>query len=253
MPQQGRRRAARDRYSPEYSDDGYDSYPEDDYDDYASERRARPRRKSATRDMIDRVSRSISRLGISNNRSPSRTRTRRARVYSPSPSPSPRPAPRSSRRPGYGPRHRSADSYYPPSSSAYAARRPRNRRRGSSYSASPPPSRRRGGGAARRDGSNDNRLRQAAWSALDAAVVEGLRVRQEPGSWSGGKGRRVATAALGAAAVGAVAAGKGPEKHSKLKTIESTIGGLLANRVLNGPRRDLEREARSRSRSRSRW
>lgn len=72
-----------------------------------------------------------------------------------------------------------------------------------------------------------------------------MRVRKEPGSWTGAKGARVATAALGAAAVDAFVA-KDPDKHGKRKTVESTIGGLLLNRMVNGPRRELRKESRSR-------
>lgn len=240
MPPPERRRPHRDRYEPEYSD--YDSYSEDE--NYPTDRRPRPRRKSTTRDIIDRVSRSIGRLGI--NRSPSRTR--RARVLSPSPSPPPPPR----RRPGYT-RHRSAESYYPPS----PRRRPQNRRHGSSsYSLSPPRNTRGGGrSSSRRDDRSpvppdDRRFQHAARSALDAAVVEVMRVRKEPGSWTGGKGARVATAALGAAAVDAFVGGKDPDRHGKRKTVESTIGGLLLNRMVNGPRRELRREERERSRTR---
>ncbi|KAH8904901.1 hypothetical protein BR93DRAFT_757443 [Coniochaeta sp. PMI_546] len=226
MPTQDRRATYQSRYEPEYSD--YDSYSEDEY---PTERRPRPRRKSTTRDIIDRVSRSIGRLGI--NRSPSRTR--RARVISPSPSPPP------PRRPAYN-RHRSAENYYPPSP------RPRNKRHGSCYSVSPPRSRSstsRSATGRDRTPVDNRRFQHAARSALDAAVVEIMRVRKEPGSWTGGKGARVATAALGAAAVDAFVA-KDPDKHGKRKTVESTIGGLLLNRVLNGPRRELRKESRSR-------
>ncbi|KAB5522145.1 hypothetical protein GE09DRAFT_1155221 [Coniochaeta sp. 2T2.1] len=77
-----------------------------------------------------------------------------------------------------------------------------------------------------------------------------MRVRKEPGKWTGGKGARVATAALGAAAVDAfVTNGKrngDPDKHGKRKTVESTLGGLLLNRVVNGPRRELRKEERRR-------
>lgn len=227
MPTSDRRATHQSRYEPEYSD--YDSYTEDDY---PAERRPRPRRKSTTRDIIDRVSRSIGRLGLV-DRSPSRTRPR-ARVVSPSPSPPPR-------RPAYS-RHRSAESYYPPPP------RPRNRRQGSSYSMSPPRAPRGGTGRGRGRSPppvDDRRFKQAARSALDAAVVEVMRVRKEPGSWTGGKGARVATAAIGAAAVDAFVT-KDPDHHGKRKTIESTIGGLLLNRMVNGPRRELRKESRSR-------
>jgi hypothetical protein len=72
-----------------------------------------------------------------------------------------------------------------------------------------------------------------------------MRVRKEPGKWTGGKGARVATAALGAAAVDALVA-KDPDRHGKRKSVEAAIGGLLLNRVVNGPRRELRKEGRSR-------
>ena len=77
-------------------------------------------------------------------------------------------------------------------------------------------------------------------AGFDTALVEAMRVRKEPGSWTGGKGARVATAALGAAAVDAII-DRNPEHHRKRKTVESTLGGLLLNRVVNGPKRDLRR------------
>lgn len=206
-------------------DDGYESYSDDDYQ---QERRPRPRRKSTTRDIIDRVSRSIGRLGI--NRSPSRTRTSRPPRYSPSPSPSPSPPPAyRSHRPGYS--RRRSSSYYPPSSSRS---RPLPTRRSSSYS---PSSRKRGG-----QDLDKSRWQHAAKSAFDAALVEVARVRKEPGSWTGGKGARVATAALGAAAVDAlVVGGKDPEKHGKRKSMEAALGGLVLNRLVNGGRKELRR------------
>ncbi|KAH7117207.1 hypothetical protein B0J13DRAFT_570907 [Dactylonectria estremocensis] len=52
------------------------------------------------------------------------------------------------------------------------------------------------------------------------------------------KGTRVATAALGAAAIDAMVGGNS-SRHGKLKLAESVIGGLLANRVVNGPPDEL--------------
>lgn len=67
-------------------------------------------------------------------------------------------------------------------------------------------------------------------------------MRKEPGSWTGGKGARVATAALGAAAVDAfVVGGKDPEKHGKRKSMEAALGGLVLNRLVNGGRKELRR------------
>jgi hypothetical protein len=71
--------------------------------------------------------------------------------------------------------------------------------------------------------------------------VEVARVRKEPGSWTGGKGARVATAALGAAAVDALVVGKNPEKHGKRKSMEAALGGLVLNRLVNGGRKELRR------------
>lgn len=149
-------------------------------------------------------------------------------------------------------RHRSAEGYYP-----LAAQRPRNRRHGSSYSASPPRSRRADSrwGGGRRDrstgdrgrGSGDHRrFEHAATTALEAAVVETMRVRKEPGSWTGSKGRRVATAALGAAAVDALVAADKPYKHAMLKTVEGAVGGLVVNRVVNVPKKELRERSRGR-------
>lgn len=91
----------------------------------------------------------------------------------------------------------------------------------------------------------DEKLNNAAKAAINAAAVEAIRVRGQPGEWAGPKGVRVATAALGAAATDAAAdkfhEGDGDEKKGKRDHIKSAIGGLLANRVLNGPRDELRR------------
>ncbi|KAK5989516.1 hypothetical protein PT974_11043 [Cladobotryum mycophilum] len=87
---------------------------------------------------------------------------------------------------------------------------------------------------------SDQKLEHAANAAIDAAAVEAFLLRREPGAWTGRKGARVATAALGAAALD-MAIDKDPNKHSKRTLLESTIGGLLANRLANGPRDDLRR------------
>jgi hypothetical protein len=88
-------------------------------------------------------------------------------------------------------------------------------------------------------------MQHAAKAALDAAAIEAVRVRRQPGDWAGQKGARVATAALGAAATDTAAhqlrGHGGEDKHDKRHLMESVIGGLLANRVVNGPRDDLRR------------
>ncbi|KAF2691100.1 hypothetical protein K458DRAFT_67237 [Lentithecium fluviatile CBS 122367] len=98
---------------------------------------------------------------------------------------------------------------------------------------------------------------QAAKAAIVAGAVEAFRSRKTPGPWTGEKGQRIATAALGAAGIDSLV-DKDPDKHGKRHVAESALAGLVANRVANGPRsrsrgRDgsvsPDRRARSRSRS----
>ncbi|KAF2798673.1 hypothetical protein K505DRAFT_357333 [Melanomma pulvis-pyrius CBS 109.77] len=99
---------------------------------------------------------------------------------------------------------------------------------------------------------------QAAKAAIVAGAVEAFRSRKTPGPWTGEKGQRIATAALGAAGIDSLV-DKDPDKHGKRHVAESAIGGLLANRLANGARsqsrgRDGSRSpdgGRARSRSRS--
>lgn len=95
---------------------------------------------------------------------------------------------------------------------------------------------------------------QAAKAAIVAGAVEAFRSRKEPGPWTGEKGQRVATAALGAAGIDGLV-DKDPDRKGKRHIAEAAIGGLLANRLANGRRstsRGRDREGRSLSRSRSR-
>jgi hypothetical protein len=94
-------------------------------------------------------------------------------------------------------------------------------------------------------------IQHAAKAALLAGAIEAFRVRKEPGGWDGPKGRRVLTAAIGAGAIDAAAKHKS-HKHSKRHALEAIVGGLAGNRVLNGPRNNIEREWGRKSRSRSR-
>ena len=104
----------------------------------------------------------------------------------------------------------------------------------------------------------EGKWEQAAKAAIVAGAVEAFRSRKAPGPWTGEKGQRIATAALGAAGIDALV-DKDPDKHGKRHVAESALGGLIANRVANGPRsrsrgRDGSRSpspGRSRSRSRS--
>lgn len=92
----------------------------------------------------------------------------------------------------------------------------------------------------REDESRSNRkLQHAAKAAMDAAAVESFRLREAPGDWIGPRGVRVATAALGAAVVDGLR-DRDPDKHHKRTLVESAIGGLLANRLVNGSRKDLK-------------
>lgn len=78
-------------------------------------------------------------------------------------------------------------------------------------------------------------------AAVDAAAVEAFRLRREPGPWVGAKGGRVATAALSAGVIGA-AAEKRKQDHNTTKglgTLGSAVGGLVVNRLVNGPRKEL--------------
>ncbi|KAK8113720.1 hypothetical protein PG999_005789 [Apiospora kogelbergensis] len=96
------------------------------------------------------------------------------------------------------------------------------------------------------------RMQKAAKASLVAGAAEAFRVAREPGGWKGEKMKRIVTAAAGAATIDAA---QNPDKDSKRHLIESVIGGLVGNRVLNGSRKDIEEDrktGRSRSRSRAR-
>lgn len=91
---------------------------------------------------------------------------------------------------------------------------------------------------------------QAAQAAIVAGAVEAFRTRNEPGPWTGEKGRRIATAAIGAGGIDRIA-DRNPDKKSKMHLAEAVIGGLAANRLANGPRDKGNYDERGRSRSRS--
>ncbi|KAI9734178.1 MAG: hypothetical protein M1818_006615 [Claussenomyces sp. TS43310] len=119
---------------------------------------------------------------------------------------------------------------------------------------------RRGSGERSRRGSPEGaaKFQQAAKAALLAGATEAFRVRKEPGSWSGAKGKRILTAAIGASAIDA-AADRNPDKHSKRHVLEAVIGGLAGNHLVNGSRKEIDVDedgrsvsGRSRSRARSR-
>jgi hypothetical protein len=104
------------------------------------------------------------------------------------------------------------------------------------------------------EGEGIAKYQQAAKAALLAGAAEAFRIRKEPGGWTGAKGKRILTAAIGAGGIDA-AADRDPEHHSKRHILEAVVGGLAGNRLINGPRSELEasggRGGRSRSRSRA--
>ncbi len=103
------------------------------------------------------------------------------------------------------------------------------------------------------EGEGIAKFQQAAKAALLAGAAEAFRVRKEPGGWSGAKGKRILTAAIGAGGIDA-AADRDPDHHSKRHILEAVVGGLAGNRLINGSRTGLEaggRGGRSRSRSRA--
>ncbi|KAK4112551.1 hypothetical protein N656DRAFT_779428 [Canariomyces notabilis] len=85
-----------------------------------------------------------------------------------------------------------------------------------------------------------SRLDRGLKAAVDAAAIEAIRLRNEPGRWSGAKGGRVATAAISAGVIG-TAAEKRKQDTGKgtVGTLGSAVGGLVVNRLLNGPRDQL--------------
>jgi len=83
--------------------------------------------------------------------------------------------------------------------------------------------------------STSDKWQQAAKAALLAGVVEAFRAQKEPGGWGEVKGKRVLTAAIGAAGIDA-AADRDPDRKSKRHILESVVGGLAANRIMNEER-----------------
>ena len=90
------------------------------------------------------------------------------------------------------------------------------------------------------------KIQQAAKAAITAGAIEAWRSRKEPGGM-GGQGKRILTAAVGAAGVNS-AIDNDPNKHGMRHTIESAIGGLAGNRLVNGPREGSRDRSRSRGR-----
>ena len=116
-----------------------------------------------------------------------------------------------------------------------------------------------GGGGGKKN--TEKKWAQAAQAALITGAIEAFRSRKEPGPWTGEKGKRIATAAIGAGGIDGLL-DRNPNEKTKRHLAEAVIGGLAANRLANGPRsksrgrdmdddRSISPDARPRSRSRS--
>lgn len=91
----------------------------------------------------------------------------------------------------------------------------------------------------RRDKSKvrSEQVSQVIKAAVLAGASEAFRARKEPGGWGGEKGKRVLTAALAAGGVdGLISDKRDPDHHAKRDIVGSTLAGLAASRVINGPR-----------------
>ena len=100
-----------------------------------------------------------------------------------------------------------------------------------------------------RGGRKQRQWAQAAQAAIVAGAVTAFRSRNDPGAWTGEKGRRIATAALGAGGIDRLV-DRDPDHKSKRHLAEAVVGGLAATRIANGPRNRSESRSRARSESR---
>ena len=74
------------------------------------------------------------------------------------------------------------------------------------------------------------------FAGATAGAIEAFRVRNGKGSWTGERGARVATVAIGAAATD-MARDKDPDKHGKRDYAQATLAGMALNRLTNGSRK----------------
>jgi hypothetical protein len=108
----------------------------------------------------------------------------------------------------------------------------RGGRRGSSSSDR---SRSRSRDRGKKKGQTERQWAQAAQAAVIAGAVEAFRSRKEPGPWTGDRGKRIATAAIGAGGIDKFL-DRNPDEKSKRHLAEAVVGGLAATRLANGPR-----------------
>ncbi|KAK3347779.1 hypothetical protein B0H65DRAFT_155561 [Neurospora tetraspora] len=252
LERRGRGRGSnRDRYQ---DDDDYSDYS--DYDRPSRSATAPPKRhRSISRRALDRLSSTFGNLGLNKDKDSARTRssgcyrdgagddsdydTDYSTNYT-------HDKKRSSRSRHHSPdRDRGSGTH----SSRYPPRASLNRQRSYSYSPERYESRQRGRSSHRSTGNSRDPRSKSRWArsidaALDAAAIEAVRVRKEPGPWTGRKGSRVLTAAMAAAAVGVATDHRQDGRGDKKGKIGSALGGLVINRMLNGPRKDLRRDLR---------
>lgn len=204
--------------------------------------------------------------------SPEPRPSRRSRRYSRSPSSSSSPSPPRRRSTAHGDRHRPRNSTPHQKHKSYSASPPpasrgqdsdygrdRGRRhrqsnnRDGSRSPSPPRRTRRRGhsgpstSSGFRSGTQDKnaklpdkatatRWQMAARAALEAGGVTAFRLRKEPGSWRGEKGAKIATAALGAAAIDAFIDKDPRRSKSQGRGVkgmaESAVSSMIASQLM---------------------
>jgi hypothetical protein len=109
------------------------------------------------------------------------------------------------------------------------------RRGGRRGSSSDSRSRSRSRDRGKKKGQTERQWAQAAQAAVIAGAVEAFRSRKEPGPWTGDRGKRIATAAIGAGGIDKFL-DRNPDEKSKRHLAEAVVGGLAATRLANGPR-----------------
>jgi hypothetical protein len=239
-PARARSYSGRDRYNDDYDDRTSYAPSKRDVDDYASSRRS-TKRSSGRNDRRSRKYDSDSES--SRSRTPPRRRDRRKSTTE-----------QALGALGLGgvagallgkkdDRSRSRDRGGRGRDREYSSDRSRSRR-----------SRSRGGKDSKRSKSQGReKIIQSLKAAALAGATEAFRARKEPGGWTGAKGKRILTAAVGAAGVDGLITGTSSgdaDKHSTRHIIESAIGGLAAGRLVNGPRSQSRGRGRSPSQSR---
>ncbi|KAK4249344.1 hypothetical protein C7999DRAFT_30232 [Corynascus novoguineensis] len=236
-----------------------DYYNTRDYDDDYYQPRPPPRptrKRSLSRKVLDKLESAMGGLGLDDASSRSRHHQRRRGSSSRSSSSHTSDdhdysTPRSPRR-----RHRSRgnDRYYPPSSSRryHSSSPPRHRNDGrcrhrsssrgrtASTSSSGYPDRPRASERSR------SRWERGLKAAVEAGAAEAFRLRKEPGPWRGPKAGRIATAAVSAGVIRGAADHHHDRKEDgggggSFGPLGSAVGGMLVNRLINGPRKEVRR------------